>query len=144
MPDSGSVSREGALTVTPGAVARISELKEMEGNDALMLRVTISGGGCSGFQYGFSLDDRHCDDDVVFAEGSIQVVVDEVSLGLLAGAQVDYVEDLVGSFFSVSNPQRHVELRVRQLVRHLTHRRADQDAPPVRMPRSLTSRSPSR
>ena len=104
MPDSGSVSREGALTVTPGAVARISELKEMEGNDALMLRVTISGGGCSGFQYGFSLDDRHCDDDVVFAEGSIQVVVDEVSLGLLAGAQVDYVEDLVGSFFSVSNP----------------------------------------
>lgn len=93
-----------ALTITPSAAARIAELRRVEGNDALMLRVSISGGGCSGFQYGFSLDEKRNADDLVFASGGVTVVVDEVSLGLITGAEVDFVEELAGSYFAVRNP----------------------------------------
>lgn len=94
----------GRIGLTERAAHRIAALKTNEGNDRLRLRVTVSGGGCSGFQYGFSLDDQEADDDVVFERNGVQAVIDEVSLGLLEGAEVDYVEDLVGSYFAITNP----------------------------------------
>jgi iron-sulfur cluster insertion protein len=69
-----------------------------------MLRLAVSGGGCSGFQYGFSFDDARNEDDRVFERDGVKLVVDDTSLDLLVGAEVDFVEDLVGSSFQVRNP----------------------------------------
>jgi iron-sulfur cluster insertion protein len=96
---------EKMITISANAAKRISELVGEDGNVAKMMRVAISSGGCSGFQYGFSLDDQRREDDLVFERSGIQVVVDEVSLNLLDGAELDYVEDLIGSYFSLKNPQ---------------------------------------
>lgn len=92
------------VLLTASAARRIAHLAQQEGNPALMLRLTVSGGGCSGFQYGFSFDDRTNDDDHVYERDGSRLVVDEVSLDLLAGAEVDYVEDLMGSAFRINNP----------------------------------------
>ena len=92
------------LGITPSAAKRIAALAESEGNPDLMLRVTISGGGCSGFQYGFDLDTNVNDDDRVFEESGIRVVVDTVSMDLLNGSQLDYKEDMVGAYFVIENP----------------------------------------
>ena len=97
-------TRAGQITASAAAVRRIAALRTGEGNEALMLRVTVSGGGCSGFQYGFSLDEQVNEDDAVFEADGIGIVVDDVSLGLLDGSEVDYVEDLVGSYFAIKNP----------------------------------------
>jgi len=91
--------------VTANAAKRIAHLIEQESEEGLMLRVSVSGGGCSGFQYGFSFDDTVNADDRTFEKDGIKVVVDEVSLDLLAGAQIDFVEDLIGASFQISNPQ---------------------------------------
>jgi iron-sulfur cluster insertion protein len=92
------------LAVTENAVERIAFLKQQEGDTGLMLRVSVSGGGCSGFQYGFSFDDAVTDDDVVFGPDEARVVIDEVSLELLNGAEIDFIEDLMGAYFKVNNP----------------------------------------
>ncbi len=92
------------VTITDSAVKRIAFLKREEGNDGLMLRVSVSGGGCSGFQYGFSFDDNVADDDLVFGPERARVVIDEVSLELLSGARIDFVEDLIGAYFKIENP----------------------------------------
>lgn len=104
MPEGTTPENARKLTITDSCAKRIVELREMEGNPSLMLRVLVSGGGCSGFQYGFSLDDKVAEDDLTFGNGDVRVVVDEVSLGLLEGSQVDYAEELGGSFFQISNP----------------------------------------
>jgi len=70
----------------------------------MMLRIGVSGGGCSGFQYGISLDDTIGDEDRVFEDQGIRLVIDQTSLDLLDGATVDFVEDLVGSSFQIKNP----------------------------------------
>jgi len=102
--DDGAVRMtDRQVAMTDRAKARVSDLIKAEGKDGLMLRLSVSGGGCSGFQYGFSLDDATTDDDVVFGD-DVKLVVDNVSLDLLSGAEVDFVEDLVGSYFRVSNP----------------------------------------
>lgn len=93
-----------SLALTDNCAKRISKLMEMEDNPNLMLRLTVLGGGCSGFQYKFGLDDLVNDDDTTFAHNGTQVVTDEVSLELLGGAIVDYKEDLGGSYFSINNP----------------------------------------
>lgn len=93
-----------AVTLTDTAVRRIAALIRQEGNERLMLRVTVSGGGCSGFQYGFSLDDTRNPDDLLFERDGVTVVIDEVSLGLLDGGEIDFVEDLVGASFAIRNP----------------------------------------
>lgn len=92
------------LLVTESAARRVAELVRAEGNPALMLRLTVSGGGCSGFQYGFGFDDAVREDDRVFARDGVAVVVDEVSLELLDGAEVDFVEELIGASFQIRNP----------------------------------------
>lgn len=93
------------VKVTPNAAKRVLKLIEMEGKPDMMLRVGVSGGGCSGFQYGISLDDKKAEDDVVTEQHGIRLVVDQTSLDLLNGSEVDFVEDLVGSSFQVRNPQ---------------------------------------
>ncbi|MEO3430308.1 iron-sulfur cluster insertion protein ErpA [Pelagibius sp. CAU 1746] len=92
------------FSLTERAAKRVAHLIEQEGQASLMLRVAVSGGGCSGFQYGFSFDDTVNPDDRTFERDGVVTVVDETSLELLNGAQVDFVEDLGGASFQIKNP----------------------------------------
>ena len=92
------------ITITESAAKRISALREAEGDTGLRLRITVSGGGCAGFQYGFDLDGSAGEEDKVFERHGVGVVVDEMSLELLRGSEVDFVEDLMGSYFVLKNP----------------------------------------
>ena len=92
------------LSLTSSAVKRVETLIDQEGQQGAMLRVTVSGGGCAGFQYGFSFSNEKTDDDVLIHQDGITIVTDNISLLYLAGAQIDFSEDLVGSSFSISNP----------------------------------------
>lgn len=103
MPD-GTTQQVQGLKLTDSCAKRIAALQKMEGKPGLMLRVTVLGGGCSGFQYKFGLDDAVNDDDLTFELNGTSVVTDEVSLELLGGSVVDFKEDLGGSFFSIDNP----------------------------------------
>jgi iron-sulfur cluster insertion protein len=94
----------GRVTISESAARQIAKLVADEANDKLMLRIAVSGGGCSGFQYGFSLDDSRQEDDVVFVRNGVTVVIDTTSLELVQGAEIDFVEELVGSSFQVRNP----------------------------------------
>ena len=93
-----------SLEMTESCAKRISALREAEGNENLMLRVTVSGGGCSGFQYGLDFDDTVKDDDHVFERDGAKIITDEMSLAFLNGATIDFVQNLMGSFFKVENP----------------------------------------
>ncbi len=86
------------------AAAKVRTLIEAEGDDELRLRVFITGGGCNGFSYGFTFDEDLADDDAVIEHAGVGMVVDSMSYPYLEGAQVDYVEDLNGSQFIVTNP----------------------------------------
>ena len=92
------------LYFTDAAVAKVKELIEDEGNDALMLRVFISGGGCSGFQYGFTFDEAVGDGDVVIDRDGVKLLIDPMSVQYLTGAEIDYSEGLEGSQFVIRNP----------------------------------------
>jgi iron-sulfur cluster insertion protein len=85
-------------------VAKVAEMLAEEGDPTLQLRIYVTGGGCSGFQYGFSFDDEAKEDDVRVARGSITVVVDSMSLQYLAGAEIDYEDKLEGARFVIRNP----------------------------------------
>ncbi|MEM7221704.1 MAG: iron-sulfur cluster insertion protein ErpA [Pseudomonadota bacterium] len=100
-----SDTTQPAFGITENAAKRIAFLVEQEAQDGIKLRVSVSGGGCSGFQYGFTFDHAINGDDVTFEQHGIQVVIDEVSLELLSGSQLDFVEDLIGASFQISNPQ---------------------------------------
>ena len=104
MADSTSEIEERRILVTEGAARRIAVLKVQESAENAFLRIAVSGGGCSGFQYGLSFDDQRDDDDVVFERDGVGIVVDEVSLELLNGAELDFVEDLMGASFQIRNP----------------------------------------
>ena len=104
MPDDAALMEEQVIRISDRAAGRIAKLVAEDGKDDLMLRVTVSGGGCSGFQYGFSLDDQRNDDDRLFERNGVGVVIDEVSLDLLKGSEIDFVEDLIGSYFAIKNP----------------------------------------
>ncbi len=101
--EEGGVVTAG-LTVTPNAARRIAAIIAAEGRSGLALRLSVAGGGCSGFRYGFTLDDNTTGDDSVFVQDGTTVVVDASSLDLLGGATLDYVEDLIGASFQVRNP----------------------------------------
>ena len=92
------------LEVTESAVAKVQNLKKEEDNEALKLRVYVTGGGCSGFQYGFSFDDNKTNDDLIFEKDGVRVVTDNVSMDLLVGSEVDFVDDLMGQYFQMVNP----------------------------------------
>jgi iron-sulfur cluster insertion protein len=104
MAESTSEVEECRILVTENAARQIAFLKAQENAENAFLRIAVSGGGCSGFQYGFSFDDQRNEDDVVFERDGIGVIIDEVSLGLLNGAEVDFVEDLMGASFQIRNP----------------------------------------
>ena len=91
------------FAVTERAAARIAEIVAAEGRDAA-LRIAVLAGGCSGFQYKFELEDTPEPDDLVIERSGAKVFVDAASLDLLAGAELDYVEKLIGSHFAVKNP----------------------------------------
>lgn len=95
---------ERSVGLSESAARRVQKLIDGEGNPNLMLRVQVSGGGCSGFQYGISLDAETTGDDKVFQYHGVRMVIDETSLDLLNGAMVDYVEELVGASFKITNP----------------------------------------
>jgi len=95
---------ERMITLTESAARRIAFLREQEQVGDANLRIAVSGGGCSGFQYGLSFDDQTNPDDRVFERDGVAVVVDDVSLDLLNGAEVDFVEDLMGASFRINNP----------------------------------------
>ena len=93
-------------TLTESALERINEIRTKEANHEKFLRISISGGGCSGFQYIFELDDKVSDEDVKIAEttSSIIAITDKASLSFLNGAQIEFVKELGASYFKVINP----------------------------------------
>ena len=86
------------------AADKVRQLMVAEGNDALKLRVFVAGGGCSGFSYGFTFDDEVAGDDAIVEREGVTLVVDSLSYQYLLGSEIDYVEDLQGAQFIVSNP----------------------------------------
>lgn len=92
------------LIFTDSAAAKVRELITEESNDALMLRVFISGGGCSGFQYGFTFDETINDGDTEIVNGGVTLLVDPMSYQYLVGAEIDYTEGLEGAQFVIRNP----------------------------------------
>ena len=93
-----------SVQLTDNAVRKISNLLKEETDPNIKLRIFVSGGGCSGFQYGFQFDENQEKEDIVIESGDVQVLVDPVSLNYLNGAEVDYVESLQGSQFVIKNP----------------------------------------
>jgi iron-sulfur cluster insertion protein len=92
------------ILFTDSAAAKVSELLAEEGNTDLKLRVYVSGGGCSGFQYGFTFDDAVNEDDTAVEKNGVTVLIDSMSIQYLAGAEIDYKDDLSGSQFVIRNP----------------------------------------
>ena len=92
------------IQMSARAADKVSELIQDEGNDELKLRVFVTGGGCSGFSYGFTFDDDIAQDDTVVRRSGVTMVVDPMSYQYLVGAEVDFTEDLQGSQFVVTNP----------------------------------------
>ncbi|MBI2993122.1 MAG: iron-sulfur cluster insertion protein ErpA [Gammaproteobacteria bacterium] len=92
------------LLFTEAAAAKVRELVEEEKNDALMLRVFISGGGCSGFQYGFTFDENLTEGDTVIERNGVRLLIDPMSIQYLMGAEIDYTEGLEGAQFVIRNP----------------------------------------
>jgi iron-sulfur cluster assembly accessory protein len=112
MPDDGVNTTTTTTTapefrVTPRAAAQVAEIAAREGRPGAGLRVAVEAGGCSGFQYRFGLEDEAQPDDLVIENGpgAGRVFVDPVSLDLLAGAELDWAEELIGAHFAVRNPQ---------------------------------------
>jgi iron-sulfur cluster insertion protein len=92
------------LGLTPAAAARVAAIAAKQGKPA-MLRLSVDGGGCAGFQYVFGLADAAADDDILTVRDGVTLLVDPISLDLVRGSQVDYVESLGGAAFKVENPQ---------------------------------------
>ena len=100
----GSASGETLLEFSDSAVAKLKSLQQEENNPNLMLRVSVYGGGCSGFQYTFSLDEEIKPIDKSVTKDGVTLVIDQNSYNLLAGSEVDYAEGLEGAMFVVNNP----------------------------------------
>ena len=92
------------ITVSERAARRIGEILKGE-PPGTMLRVTVEGGGCSGFQYKFDIERAKADDDLVIARDGATVLIDPVSVNYMAGSEIDFVDDLIGASFKVNNPK---------------------------------------
>jgi iron-sulfur cluster assembly protein len=92
------------ITLTPAAANAVQELLAKRNLEGYALRVFISGGGCSGYQYGMALEENVRENDLLSEQHGVKVVIDEVSLGYLSGATVDYVDEIMGSGFKIENP----------------------------------------
>ena len=93
-----------SVTISDNAVRRIGEILKKE-PDGAMLRVSVEGGGCSGFQYKFDIERARADDDLVLARDGAVVLIDPVSVNYMAGSQIDFVDDLIGQSFKIDNPK---------------------------------------
>jgi len=102
-PETGAPMPSG-IAFTDAAASKVQELILEEGNPALNLRVYISGGGCSGFQYGFSFDENRAEDDIAIENAGVTLLIDPLSVQYLMGAEVDYSESLQGAQFVIRNP----------------------------------------
>ena len=98
------VSNNEPVVLTDAAVAQVKKLAAKENNPDLMLRVYITGGGCSGFQYGFTFDEAVQDGDTAVEKGGVTVLVDPLSMQYMGGCSIDYKEDLEGARFVINNP----------------------------------------
>jgi iron-sulfur cluster insertion protein len=92
------------INITESAIAKIQDIIAEENNANLKLRVFVQGGGCSGMQYGFTLDDVQNEDDWDLEVSGVKILVDSMSSGYLQGAEVDYKDDVYGSSFTIKNP----------------------------------------
>ena len=92
------------IEITESAKAKIKDILYEEGNPKIALRTFVQGGGCSGFSYGFTLDEEQNEDDFEFAIDEFKVLVDAMSMQYLQGATIDYKEELMGSSFTIKNP----------------------------------------
>ena len=92
-----------SVTLSDRVARRIAQILQSEPQPA-MLRLAVTGGGCSGFQYNFALDDARTDDDLVLEKDGATVLIDPVSLDFLQGAEIDFTDDLIGQAFKVNNP----------------------------------------
>ena len=101
---STSTLEMSSVVFTPAAAGKVAELIAEEGNDQLKLRVYVTGGGCSGFQYGFSFDEVANDDDVRVEQSGVTLLIDFMSTQYLMGAEIDYEDSLEGSRFVIRNP----------------------------------------
>lgn len=93
------------MNLEPNAITKLKDILAEENNPNIKLRVFVQGGGCSGFSYGFTLDEEQNEDDFDFAYEDIKVLVDSMSMQYLQGASIDYKEDLMTSSFVINNPQ---------------------------------------
>lgn len=93
----------GVITITPMAAEKVRELIEQENDPTLALRIFVAGGGCSGLQYGMTLDEEQ-DGDTVISYGGFNVLIDDSSIMYIGGSEVDYVDSLMGAGFTVNNP----------------------------------------
>ncbi len=98
-----SVVETGVITMTTTAAEKVRELIKQENDPTLGLRIFVAGGGCSGLQYGMTLDEEQ-DGDTIISMNDIRVFVDDMSLGYITGSEVDYVDSLMGAGFTVNNP----------------------------------------
>jgi len=92
------------ITITENATIKLKDILAEETNPNLKLRIFVQGGGCSGMQYGFTLDEIANEDDFTLAEDGVEILVDAMSMQYLTGAEIDYKDDLMGSNFSIKNP----------------------------------------
>ena len=92
------------IVFTDSAAAKVAQLIEEEGNSDLNLRVFVQGGGCSGFQYGFTFDEIVNEDDTTMTKNGVQLLIDSMSYQYLVGAEIDYKDDLEGAQFVIKNP----------------------------------------
>ena len=99
------MGQEFMITITEGASAKIAEIIAEENNPKVKLRMYVQGGGCSGMQYGFTLDEEKNEDDFEINSGTTSVLVDSMSAQYVQGAEVDYVDDLMGAGFKIRNPK---------------------------------------
>jgi iron-sulfur cluster assembly protein len=98
-----SVTETGVISMTPAATQKVLDLLAQENDATLGLRIFVAGGGCSGLQYGMTLDEEQ-EGDTTISVGSFNVFVDEMSIGYITGSEVDYVDSLMGAGFTVNNP----------------------------------------
>ena len=96
-------TQQALVTMTPSAIEKVRELLDAEGDATLGLRIFVAGGGCSGMQYGMTLDETQ-EGDIVAEMQGIRLLVDEMSAGYISGSEVDYVDSLMGAGFTVNNP----------------------------------------
>jgi len=97
-------STESLVTVTDAAVRKVVELRSREGKDQARLRLFVKSGGCSGFSYGLAFDDKMNDDDRIEEHAGVPIVIDSFSAQYVDGAEIDYVDSLMGSGFAINNP----------------------------------------